>query len=323
MRSNPYQDNYGEVRKVNSRKPIIPLDYKYKHKGIPAEIIVDPEDRKLYYVDDYYNLIEIGGQNNINIIKKQVILTQSNNAVSIGTEITDDMALFVYENGAALKEGRNYNVVGDHIEKINGNWNADLEEIVFDFVIYNNLRASGSDDDSGELLPQNGTNGQILIKTSSGMAWADVDITDDQYDEIIGNTLGTSYLSDEEVIHTSQKSIKVPSKFPTGGISGQALTRTATGMVWADVDITETQYTDMVTNTIGTKYVVNLLSLLDAIDNADDNTATDIPIELPQDGSIGQVLFKTDAGTEWKDLEITNTTYRNIIANTLGDKYVE
>lgn len=323
MAMNPYQDNYGEVRKVNSRKPIIPLDYKFKHKGVPAEIIVDPEGRKIYYVDDYYNLVELGGQNNITITKKQVVLTQSNNAISIGTEITENMALFVYENGMILKEGRNYNIVGDHIEKINGTWDADLEEIVFDFVIYGNLGSSSSSDDSGQLLPNNGTNGQILIKTSSGMAWADVDITDDQYNTIVGNTLGTSYLSDEQVTHKTKSSIKVPSKFPTGGISGQALTRTATGMVWADVDITETQYTDMVTNTIGTKYIVNLLSLLDAINKADDDRATDIPVELPQDGSIGQVLFKTDAGAEWKDLEITNTTYRNIIANTLGDKYVE
>ena len=315
-----YQDNYGEVRKVNSRKPIIPLDYKFKHKGIPQEIIVDPEDRKLYYVDDYYNLIEIGGQNSISIIQNQVVLNQSTNVIAIGVEVTDTMTILVYENGMKLKEGRNYNIIGNNIEKVSGQWDADLEEMIFDFVIFNNISSSSSSD---SILPTNGSNGQILIRTSSGMAWADVDITETQYETIVANTLGEDYIVEDTVKSTTSSTAKVPSSFPTGGTSGQALTRTASGMVWADVDITENQYEDIVSNTIGTSYIVDLGSLLDAVENADDSLATDIPIDLPQDGTIGQVLFKTDAGVEWKDLEITKSQYRAIISNTLGDEYIE
>lgn len=315
-----YQDNYGEVRKVNSRKPIIPLDYKFKHKGIPQEIIVDPEDRKLYYVDDYYNLIEIGGQNSISIIQNQVVLNQSTNVIAIGVEVTDTMTILVYENGMKLKEGRNYNIIGNNIEKVSGQWDADLEEMIFDFVIFNNISSSSSSD---SILPTNGSNGQILIRTSSGMAWADVDITETQYETIVANTLGEDYIVEDTVKNTTSSTAKVPSSFPTGGTSGQALTRTASGMVWADVDITENQYEDIVSNTIGTSYIVDLGSLLDAVENADDSLATDIPIDLPQDGTIGQVLFKTDAGVEWKDLEITKSQYRAIISNTLGDEYIE
>ena len=315
-----YQDNYGEVRKVNSRKPIIPLDYKFKHKGIPQEIVVDPEDRKLYYVDDYYNLIEIGGQNSISIIQNQVVLNQSTNVIAIGVEVTDTMTILVYENGMKLKEGRNYNIIGNNIEKVSGQWDADLEEMIFDFVIFNNISSSSSSD---SILPTNGTNGQILIRTSSGMAWADVDITETQYETIVANTLGEDYIVEDTVKSTTSSTAKVPSSFPTGGTSGQALTRTASGMVWADVDITENQYEDIVSNTIGTSYIVDLGSLLDAVENADDSLATDIPIDLPQDGTIGQVLFKTDAGVEWKDLEITKSQYRAIISNTLGDEYIE
>lgn len=315
-----YQDNYGEVRKVNSRKPIIPLDYKFKHKGIPQEIVVDPEDRKLYYVDDYYNLIEIGGQNSISIIQNQVVLNQSTNVIAIGVEVTDTMTILVYENGMKLKEGRNYNIIGNNIEKVSGQWDADLEEMIFDFVIFNNISSSSSSD---SILPTNGSNGQILIRTSSGMAWADVDITETQYETIVANTLGEDYIVEDTVKSTTSSTAKVPSSFPTGGTSGQALTRTASGMVWADVDITENQYEDIVSNTIGTSYIVDLGSLLDAVENADDSLATDIPIDLPQDGTIGQVLFKTDAGVEWKDLEITKSQYRAIISNTLGDEYIE
>lgn len=315
-----YQDNYGEVRKVNSRKPIIPLDYKFKHKGIPQEIVVDPEDRKLYYVDDYYNLIEIGGQNSISIIQNQVVLNQSTNVIAIGVEVTDTMTILVYENGMKLKEGRNYNIIGNNIEKVSGQWDADLEEMIFDFVIFNNIGSSSSSD---SILPTNGSNGQILIRTSSGMAWADVDITETQYETIVANTLGEDYIVEDTVKSTTSSTAKVPSSFPTGGTSGQALTRTASGMVWADVDITENQYEDIVSNTIGTSYIVDLGSLLNAVENADDSLATDIPIDLPQDGTIGQVLFKTDAGVEWKDLEITKSQYRAIISNTLGDEYIE
>ena len=155
------------------------------------------------------------------------------------------------------------------------------------------------------------------------MAWADVDITETQYETIVANTLGEDYIVEDTVKSTTSSTAKVPSSFPTGGTSGQALTRTASGMVWADVDITENQYEDIVSNTIGTSYIVDLGSLLDAVENADDSLATDIPIDLPQDGTIGQVLFKTDAGVEWKDLEITKSQYRAIISNTLGDEYIE
>ena len=40
----PYQDNYGEVNKVNSRKPMIPLKYEQSYKGCLLYTSPSPRD---------------------------------------------------------------------------------------------------------------------------------------------------------------------------------------------------------------------------------------------------------------------------------------
>lgn len=322
---NPYQDRYDEVRKKNSRKPIIPLKYKFKHKGIPDEIVVDKDTQKLYVVSDNYELLPLGG-NSISVMENKVSITADTTSVDTGLEITEGDILLVFQNGMKITEGLTYNIDGNSIVKINGVWNGDLEEIIFTFILINsdytpNIPDNPSDEDI--ILPTDGSNGQILIKTTNGMAWADVDISQEQYETIIANTLGTDYLVSETNNNSTNKSINVPSSFPQNGITGQALVRTSTGMAWADVDITEIQYEEIVNNTLGSSYIVDIESLQNALSNINNLISKSIPEGLPQNGTSGQVLYKTDAGSEWKDVDLTDTAYRTIISNTLGDNYIK
>lgn len=326
----PYQDNYGEVNKVNSRKPVIPLKYGQSYKGVPNEIVLDKDKAKLYAVDDNFELIPIVGSsgNCISVSSHTQSITSSTTKVDIGYSLNKGDILIVYQNGIRLNEGINYIVNGTEIQKINGIWDADLEEIVFTFTLFKKISESSDDSDVNPddniILPQNGSNGQILIKTVSGMAWADVDITDEQYRTVILNTIGEDYILGESTNNNATRSVKVPESFPKNGVSGQALVRTNNGMVWADVDITEEQYENIVDNTIGKKYIVNIVSLAEALDiQVQSLESTKIPEGIPFDGTSGQVLYKTDAGVEWKDLDLTNTAYNNIISNTLGDEYLQ
>lgn len=324
-----YQDNYGEVNKVNSRKPMIPLKYAQSYKGVPDELVLDIDNAKLYAVNDNYKLIPIvGNADGVKIVKRTQSITANTNTVNIGLTISEGDTLEVKQNGITINEGINYTIENGQIVKINGIWNGDLEEIIFTFTLFKKQSSSsggtvdpGGDDDV--ILPQNGENGQILIKTVSGMAWADVDITDEQYRTIVQNTLGSDYLLGESTNNHATRSVKVPDSFPQNGVTGQALVRTANGIVWADVDITEEQYDDIIDNTIGTKYTVSLTSLAEALEiSVQSLEPVKIPEGIPFNGEEGQVLYKTDAGVEWKDLDLTNTAYRNIISNTLGDKYL-
>lgn len=327
----PYQDNYGEVNKVNSRKPMIPLKYTQSYKGVPDELVLDIEHAKLYAVNDDFKLIPIvGNADGVKIVRATKVITANTDKVAIGLTIAEGDTLEVKQNGVAINEGINYTIDNGNIVKLNGIWNGDLEEIVFTFTLFKKQTSSGGGgtidpgDDDDVILPHNGENGQILIKTVSGMAWADVDITDEQYRTIVQNTIGADYILGESTNNNATRSVRVPKTFPQNGVSGQALVRTADGMVWADVDITEEQYDDIIDNTIGTKYTVSLTSLAQALEiSVQSLEPTKIPEGIPFDGESGQVLYKTDAGVEWKDLDLTNTAYRTIISNTLGDKYLQ
>lgn len=325
----PYQDNYGEVNKVNSRKPIIPLKYGQSYKSVPNEIVLDIDRAKLYGVNDDFKLIPIVGNGTcIRVYSHTQSITSSTNKVDIGYTVSQGDVLTVLQNGVRINEGVNYIVNNTEIQKINGIWDADLEEIVFTFTLFKKVSESddGSDTnpDDSVILPQNGANGQILIKTVSGMAWADVDITDEQYKTVILNTLGEDYILGESTNNNATRSVKVPESFPQNGVTGQALVRTDDGIVWADVDITEEQYENILDNTIDKKYIVNIMSLAEVLDiDVQSLESSKIPEGIPFDGTSGQVLYKTDAGVEWKDLDLTNTAYNSIISNTLGDEYLQ
>ena len=249
-----------------------------------------------------------------------VLVTADTNIVDTGLIIPEKSSLIVTQNGMKISEGINYTINGNSIQKINGVWNGDLEEILFTFVLFENSKNS-SQDIEDVVLPSGGENGQILVRTASGMAWADVDITNDSYQTIVANTLGANYLVEGEDTNVG-RSTSIPNTFPSNGIAGQALTRTASGMAWADVDITRETYENIVTDTIGSVYIVDITQLSNSINDTSNLTSTGIPVELPQNGSSGQVLYKTAAGVEWKDLDLTDTSYRTIVSNTLGNSYI-
>lgn len=323
MNLGPYQDNYGEVRKVNSRKAVVPLKYKFKHKAKPDEIVLDIEKAMLYAMNDNYELIPIGGGNGINVLINTVSVTSDTNIIDTGLNLSENSTLIVTQNGMRITEGRNYTINGNNIIKMNGVWNGDLEEIIFTFTLFENGTGGYTPPSEDIILPPGGENGQILIKTSSGMAWADVDITNDSYNTIVANTLGTDYILEDASTNNTSSSVQVPTVFPQNGISGQTLTRTVNGMAWADVDITQEVYENIVTDTIGNVYIVDITQLANAINDTSALSSTTIPDELPQNGTDGQILYKTAAGVEWKDLDLTDTSYRTIISNTLGDSYIK
>ena len=155
-------------------------------------------------------------------------------------------------------------------------------------------------------LPTGGETGQVLTKTASGTAWDDV-----------------------------------PSDLPSGGTDGQILTKTADGVAWEDapeagvtsfkgrtgaVTPQEGDYTaDMVgarpdtwtpsaadVGAVPTSRTVNGQELSQDINLTADNvgarpstwtpTANDVgAIPNPSGGTTGQILEKTDTGTQWAD----------------------
>lgn len=115
----PYQDNYGEVNKVNSRKPMIPLKYEQSYKGVPDELVLDIKKAKLYAVTDNYKLIPIvGNADGVKIIRRTQSITANTNTVNIGLVIAKGDTLEVKQNGITINEGINYNIENGQIVKI-------------------------------------------------------------------------------------------------------------------------------------------------------------------------------------------------------------
>lgn len=313
-----YSDNYDELRKETSRLPVIPLKYLEHHKGVPNEIVVDKNTETMYVVDDDYDLLPLG--KNVNVIKKYVKIDYDTTLVPIGETLKKGDSISVTENGINIAENLVFTLNETSI-KAEGDyvWQGGFEEIIFCFTIIRNQEKVDTNTEPEELvLPEFGEAGQVLIKTDSGIAWADLDITQAQYETIVANTLGEEFIQDEETESVVNASIATPNTFPSNGTIGQVLVRTAEGMGWVDADITKEQYEDIVTNTLGEKYIVNLEGglLYDSIDSVE------IPNGIPFNGQPGQILFKTESWVEWQDVELNQIQYRRIISNTLGDNFI-
>lgn len=311
-----YIDNYNEFRKQTSRKPVIPLVHGEAHKRVVDEIIVDIKEEAIYGVDEDLEMLPLG--KNLEVIKKHILINYDTTLVPIGETLRDGDTVLVSQNGLNIVENVMFTVGSTSIRSMPSQfWNGSLEEILFGFTILRTKQKRTISDEE-IILPSMGNPGQVLIRTLEGIAWADLDITDGQYSEFIIDSLGDKYINNEP---SNDRNIGLsnimPDVFPEG-IVGQVLVKTPTGMGWMDVDITKEQYEDSITNTIGSKYIVNMNGgpVYDNIDSVV------IPPGIPKDGEPGQILFKTESSTEWKDVEMTNTQYKTIIANTLGDKYV-
>lgn len=312
-----YSDNYGELKKETSRIPVLPLTYVNRHKAAPNEILTDENTETMWLKTSNGRLVPLG--KNTIIIQKYIKIDYDTTLIPIGETLHKGDAITVYQNGVYLAENLVYRI-NDTSIKAEGDyvWKGSFEEIVFAFTIIRNQEAEETVDDTNIVLPEFGEAGQVLVKTESGIAWADLDITNKQYETIIANTLGEEYIEHDNVEDQyNNASIASPESFPEGNI-GQVLVRTSDGMGWVDVDITKEKYEDIVTNTLGEKYIVNLEGGL-LYDNID---SVPIPNGIPFNGTPGQILFKTESWCEWQDVELNNVQYRRIISNTLGDDFI-
>lgn len=181
-------------------------------------------------------------------------------------------------------------------------------------------------------LPDGGAPGQVLTQGESGPEWTDAPDplpTGGETGQVLTKTAGGTAWDD------------VPSDLPSGGTDGQVLTKTADGVAWEDapeagvtsfkgrtgaVTPQEGDYTaDMVgarpdtwtpsaadVGAVPTSRTVNGQELSQDINLTADNvgarpstwtpTASDVgAIPNPSGGTTGQILEKTETGTQWAD----------------------
>lgn len=313
-----YSDNYGELRKETSRIPVLPQTYINRHKAVPNEILTDENTETLWLKTTDGRLVPLG--KNTTVIQKYIKIDYDTTLIPLGETLHKGDNVTVYQNGVYLAQNLVYKI-NDTSIKAEGDycWKGSFEEIIFSLIIIRTQETLGGTDKEDIVLPEFGEAGQVLVKTESGIAWADLDITDKQYETIVSNTLGEEYVEHDDVDDSQYNNVSIatPESFPEGSI-GQVLVRTTDGMGWVDVDITKQKYEDIVNNTLGKKYIVNLEGglLYDGIDSVP------IPKGIPFDGTPGQILFKTESWCEWQDVELNNVQYRRIISNTLGDNFI-
>ena len=131
--------------------------------------------------------------------------------------------------------------------------------------------------DIPEELPEGGTEGQVLTKTSNGEAWSDIP---DAFPSGGTNGQVLTKTSDGEAWSD------IPDAFPSGGNTGQVLTKTSDGEVWSDIP-------DALPSGGNTGQVLTKTS--------EGEAWSDIPDAFPAGGNTGQVLTKTEDGGEWAD----------------------
>ena len=131
---------------------------------------------------------------------------------------------------------------------------------------------------SGDSYPAGGTDGQVLTKTSSGVAWED--IPEDEPELPSGGSNG------QVLTKTASGTAwqDVPKEIPTGGTTGQVLKKTATGIEWgADNDTTYNKATQQA----------------DGLMSSTDKTKIDNLFNILNGGVDGQVLKKSGQSMDW------------------------
>ena len=139
--------------------------------------------------------------------------------------------------------------------------------------------------ETGSLLPEEGTAGQVLTKTEEGYEWQDPKATFPE-----GGTAGQVLKKTPSGVEwgTDEKGFELPS----GGSNGQVLKKSGSTVIWQDDN--NTTYENATQSTAG------LMS-------SADKTKLDNLVEIPNEGTEGQVLKKTSTGVEWTN--DNDTTY--------------
>lgn len=141
--------------------------------------------------------------------------------------------------------------------------------------------------EGGSIIPDNGSVGQVLTKTSAGYGWEDLPEDEIPADGTAGQVLTAD--ADGNPVWANLPEAELP----TGGSNGQVLTLVSGSPAWADVPETEDEIpTDGTAGQVLTK-------------TANGFAWGDLPeqeAELPADGTDGQVLTLTDGSPAWANL---------------------
>ena len=172
-----------------------------------------------------------------------------------------------------------------------------------DKAVKDYVDTSIADIDIPEALPEGGTEGQVLTKTSEGEAWSD-----------IPDALPSGGNTGQVLTKTSDGEVwsDIPDAFPSGGTNGQVLTKTVDGEAWSDIpDAFPSGGTNgqVLTKTSEGEAWSDIPDAFPAGGNtgqvltktSDGEVWSDIPDALPSGGNTGQVLTKTEDGGEWAD----------------------
>lgn len=136
-----------------------------------------------------------------------------------------------------------------------------------DKAVKDYVDTSIADIDIPEALPEGGTEGQVLTKTSEGEAWSDIP---DAFPSGGTNGQVLTKTSDGEAWSD------IPDALPSGGTNGQVLTKTAEGEAWQAVpqpDLSAYATTESVTSGLATK--------ADAVHTHTVSQVTDFPSSMP------------------------------------------
>ena len=121
--------------------------------------------------------------------------------------------------------------------------------------------------DAPDGLPEGGETGQVLTKTSTGAQWDDI-----------------------------------PSDLPAGGTDGQILTKTADGVAWEDAPEAGVTSFNGRTGAVTPQEGDYTADMVGARPSTWTPTASDVgAIPDPSGGTTGQILEKTETGTQWAD----------------------
>lgn len=111
---------------------------------------------------------------------------------------------------------------------------------------------------------------------------------------------------------------------PSGGTTGQVLTKTASGEAWQTIDIpdsvtvdsalSDTSENPVQNKVIHDKFETMTSDFADMLGTKADKDALSTKLDAPSGGSTGQVLQKTESGTQWANMQ----TYSNATTSSAG-----
>lgn len=111
---------------------------------------------------------------------------------------------------------------------------------------------------------------------------------------------------------------------PSGGTTGQVLTKTASGEAWQSIDIpdpvtVDSALSDTSENPVQNKVIYDKFETMtsdfaDMLGTKADKDALSTKLDAPSGGSTGQVLQKTESGTQWANMQ----TYSEATTSSAG-----